>query len=165
MVQLSNPSSDIRTDWSEQPGGSNQWEALSDTVNTTYLYSATPGDISMGNCSVVATPAAGGPVKFRVKYRAIRPGLTGGIFLAQMGSTTDGVVASRQVTATGGWVTTEWTLTSGELANLTDWNNLAWKLAFQSGTATQTRVTLFQIEVPDAPTSVANKWFSGWRHG
>ncbi len=171
MVQLSNPSTTLNGQWTKV-GDTTAHACLDEGFaggnpddDTTYVWTATANLVCVGNSDFAKKPIAGGPIKFRFRYRTFRPGFSGANFVAQMGSSADGIVAQINMSVNNtGYLTTVVTLTAGERAALTDYANLAWRIVWLSGTAVETRVTAHQIEMPD-PAGGANRWWSGWRHG
>lgn len=181
MVQIARPSSTIIFQEPGFAGGTSGWrlypasgydahELISDEEDEdTFIYhTGSPGRVAYGLCGGVTAPLDSGSVTFSITHRARIPGFSGALCAINMGTAADGIIATRTLTSTSdSWSTTTYTLTSGEQDSVTDWSSLAWRFAYQSGTARQFRVSEYWITTPDAApvTSKANKWFSGWRHG
>jgi len=166
VVQIATPVTTIFNNWA-LVGGATAHAVLSDGADGTYIGTATASALSVGTSTSLLTPAPGGPINFKARFKVRTPGAVGASFRVQMGSVTDGIVASRVVTASSqtNWGDITFGLSGAEITALTSFTDLAWRFVYIGGTALQLRIAQHEIELPDPATGGSNRWWSGWRHG
>jgi len=134
--------------------------------NTSYAYATAGVKVWQGLCTVLSAPVPG-DVRWRVRMRDrgpwTPPVAIQSNWLVQMGSAVDGIVGQRAASPplSGAWVTYEYTLTTAERANLTNYSLLALRIVLQNTSAAQSRWTAADIILPD-PSPFSPTWWGNW---
>ena len=171
MTQTLVPIDDITSGQWVAVGAANEYLCIDETLagaddDTTYLSrtAAAMPTIWLGHVTAAVAPATTGGIVFGVRARERGPGLTSSLLAIDLRSDADGTIATRALTVSGTiWATTTWTLTVAEEALITDWPNLRGRIALQSTSALQVRVTAYEVTLPDPPPNLNGWWFPMWK--
>lgn len=151
MAQYLRPDEDISVGvWSSSPLYAKIDESTANDSDSISTYNAGVAETCIVGLSDGSDPSGEGHhLRFRHKCSLATPSRTLTAYLRQ-GTT---VIASKAVTPTrAGWVTDTLTLSSAQIANITDYTDLNIQFTCSAATSNTVSVSWAEFEIPDAAT-------------